>query len=301
MKSARFRVAVILINFNSSEHTLRCIASIRAQTASMEAVQIVVVDNASREEQFQALAHLERELGVTLVRSCLNTGFSGGNMLGTAHADAEFYYFLNNDCLFEEDCIGALLAHCDEHPQTVVCSGHQRHEDGRLRLNFSYFPSLFARLLGTGAARAIWPARYPAKSATYTEALEVPVLAGCSMFVRAEAFAEIGGFDTTYFLYSEEEDLARRLTDAGGRLVLVPGAGFVHLGGGSTPDRIEYLREYYISHLHYLSKYHNGLVVGLHRLLLTVKLLKRSPSLALFVARGAPMRYSLRHEQQIQL
>ncbi len=301
MKAARYRVAVILVNFNSSAHTLQCIASIRAQTRSLEPIQIVVVDNASRPEEFEALGPLADEPDMSLVRSRLNTGFSGGNMLGTAHADAEFYYFLNNDCLFEEDCIAALLAHCDANPKTVLCSGHQRHEDGRQRLNFGYFPSLLASVLGSGAARALNPERYPKKSATYTEDLTVPLLAGCSMFARAEAFAAIGGFDTTYFLYSEEEDLARRLTDAGGRVVLVPGARFLHLGGGSTPDKVEYLREFYISHLHYLSKHHSGLVAGLHRLALSVKLLKRSPGLALFVARGAPMRYSLRHAQQIQL
>lgn len=301
MQAHAFRVAVVLVNYNSSGHTLRCVEAIRAHTSRPEQVQIVVVDNASRREEYAALAALEDVPRMQVLRSRLNTGFSGGNMLGVAAADAEFYYFLNNDCLFEEDCIERLLAHCDAHPEVSMCSGVQRHEAGGERLNFGYFPSLFVSLFGSGLARVFWPASYPSKNGPLTQALQVPLLAGCSMFVRANAFARVGGFDTNYFLYSEEEDLARRLSALGGRVELIPGAGFLHSGGGSTPDRPEYLREFYISHSYYLEKFHGRIRCRLHQLLLGLKLLRRSVRLAAFVLRGAPQRYSLRHAQRMLL
>jgi N-acetylglucosaminyl-diphospho-decaprenol L-rhamnosyltransferase len=57
---------------------------------------------------------------------------------------------------------------------------------------------------------------------------------GAAMLVRLDAFDGVSGFDERFFLYSEETDLARRLSLAGWRCVLEPRAEVVHLGESST-------------------------------------------------------------------
>ena len=56
---------------------------------------------------------------------------------------------------------------------------------------------------------------------------------GAAMLVSAECLRDVGAWDESYFLYSEETDFALRAWDAGYRLVYVPAAHAVHLEGES--------------------------------------------------------------------
>jgi len=49
-----------------------------------------------------------------------------------------------------------------------------------------------------------------------------------AMLVRRQAALEIGGFDEDFFVYSDETDLCKRLTDAGWRILYVPSARALH-------------------------------------------------------------------------
>ncbi len=72
-----------------------------------------------------------------------------------------------------------------------------------------------------------------------TEIHEVESLAATAMLVRRAAFAEVGGFDPSFFLYGEDLDLCCRLRLAGWRLLAVPDVWAHHLGGASMPSSWE--------------------------------------------------------------
>jgi GT2 family glycosyltransferase len=48
------------------------------------------------------------------------------------------------------------------------------------------------------------------------------------MLVRREAALAIGGFDSDFFVYSDETDFCKRLGDAGWRILYVPSARAIH-------------------------------------------------------------------------
>lgn len=300
MERSRYEIAVILVNYNSSAHTLRCIETIRERTSAERRYQIVVVDNASEPADVAALASLVGEPDVTLVHSRLNTGFSGGNMQGVQVADAEYYFFLNNDCRLLDDCLGVLFAYLEAHADVALCSGEMFDEGMQYASNFGYFPSVGHALLGTGFERMRGRERMHKKRVRYDHALDVDLLAGASMFVRAQAFDAIGGFDTIYFLYCEEEDIALRLRTGGHGVRLVPGARFQHLRGGSTPDDPRYLREFYVSFAHYLRKHHSFVARVAFRAHWVVKNLRKHPALAWYCLCGPELRDSLRHRQRVR-
>jgi GT2 family glycosyltransferase len=82
--------------------------------------------------------------------------------------------------------------------------------------------------------------------------------AGAALLVRKEAWEEAGGFDETFFMYSEETDLCLRLRRLGWRIVLCPTSVFVHLGGASTAGVSgEMEREQLRSYLRFFAK-HRG-------------------------------------------
>ena len=309
MEKRKFQVAVILVNYNSSKYTIDCIQSIFKQSSSTTHFQVIVVDNNSEKEDFQRLEEVKGLENVTVFRSKLNVGFSGANMLGVQLASADYYYFLNNDCVILNDCLSILLDFMESHPHVGNCSGEMLISNDKYEYNFRNFPSLALKLLGSGLLRLLYPERFPDRHRRLEKPTRVDLVNGSSMFIRARPFEAIGGFDTNYFLYCEEEDIALRLYRAGYFTFLVPPARYKHFISRSTQSdgkiNLPFLKEFYISFFYYVSKnYGYG-----HRLAMRWfyifkigrKFYKNSDylRLAMFVAGGAHMKHSLRFKQKI--
>ncbi len=296
------KTAVVILNYNSAEHTLRCVAALRANTREMP--ELLVVDNASAPADREKLAPLARD-GVRLIQSGRNLGFSGGMMLGASQVHADYCLLLNNDCEFQNDVLAVLMDFMQAHPDAALCGTGMVDESGKPRSSFNYFPSLLHSFVGYGLSRLLHPQRYPDRRAQHAEPLQVPVVSGAAMFLRMSVFKELGGLDTGYFLYCEEEDYALRIHRAGWQTWLVPGARMMHVGGASSQGaelKPRLQQEFYISFCRYL-RLHYGPLYGLaYRLVLAMKLLKRALmgrapfSLVGFVLKGAPGAASLRHQ-----
>lgn len=303
----KFQVAVILINYNSSQYTLDCINSIRSQSSVR--YQIIVIDNNSRSSEFDKLSALREFKEVTLVRSKLNVGFSGANMMGVQVADADYYFFLNNDTILLNDCLSIFVSFMESHIQVANCTGEMFNEKNKHEYSFQYFPTLIIRLLGTGIFKKLSPHRFPDKRKRYEKPIRVDLVSGSAMFIRASYFEEIGGFDTNYFLYCEEEDIALRLSRQGYLTYLVPEAKYQHFESKSSVSdssiRLPYLKEFYISSLYYYTKNYNVLYRMAIQFLYFFKLLRKFYKniayvrLAFFVAGGAHLKHSLKFKQKI--
>src|SRR5258708_40281264 len=108
MTKRKYQVAVILINYNSSQYTLDCVETIFAKTSKELTFQIILIDNNSAPEESRKLERLASYADVQVFFGNINLGFSGANMAGVGLADAEYYYFLNNDCVLLNDCLEIL-------------------------------------------------------------------------------------------------------------------------------------------------------------------------------------------------
>jgi len=296
------KIAVVILNYNSADHTLRCLDALRARSSVLP--EIVVVDNASAPADRAKLASLARS-GIKLVDSGKNLGFSGGMMLGARHTQADYCLLLNNDCEFRNDVLGILQDFMQAHPEAALCGAAMLDESGQPRSSFNYFPSLWHSLFGYGLSRLLNPRRYPSRRARHTEPLEVDVVSGAAMFLRCSVLAELGGLDTGYFLYCEEEDYALRVRRAGWKTFLVPKAEIMHVGGASSQGaelKPRLQQEFYISFCRYLRLHYTPAYGFAFRLVTALKILKRaltgrvSFALVGFVLRGAPESASLRRQ-----
>lgn len=300
-------IAVILINFNSSEYTIQCVESIRGQTGEKVNYSIVIVDNHSEYADFEKLSVLKSLENIAFIRNQENVGYSTGNMAGVEKADARYYYFLNNDTILINDALSILFDFMEKKPAAGICSGQMYQEDGSLGINFNYFPDLKLKFLGSGLLRLFSRKEYPKKGIAYYSPLKVPLLNGSSLFVRKEAFNKIGGFDAAFFLYCEEEDLALRMKKAGYSCYLVPEARYIHYEGKSSSRdqgiNLRMIREFYISQ-HYLYRKHYGILASyLWRFSQFLRSIRKFyihfdyVRLAFFILLHPSMKYSLRNQQ----
>ncbi len=300
----RFAVAVTVLNYNAADMTCRCVASILKETDPVLDFRVVVVDNGSRPEENLA-AYDWGDPRVEFHPSRVNLGFAGGHQFALQFVRARYYFLFNNDGYLCNDAIRILHDFMEGHPEVALATGQCYDTNGRASASFNYEPSLARAVLGPGFLRRMHPARYPLRRAAYSCPIEVPMVTGSALFVRAEPFEALGGLDTRFFLYCEEEDLARSLKRKGGHIFLVPEARFCHLGGRASPRSQRLQREFYISFFYYLRKHHHRPYVFAFRALLLVKLLARALrgrvpwTLIWFVVRGAPERKSLRYDQRL--
>lgn len=302
--SDRHRIGVIVLNYNGAALTRACVESVLARTDQARDYAVLVVDNGSAPEDRAALAPLAELERVRVVTSRVNLGYGGGHAFGLQFLRAEQYLFLNSDCLFHNDVVSALAAFMDGNPCAGLASGITFDAAGGFRTNWHPAPHLAEILLGRSLMRRFRPRRYPDRRRVPDSPIEVEEVGGAALYVRAEAFFEVGGFDPFFFLYCEEEDLALRLRRAGWGVWVTPAARIEHAMRGSTPKDIAYRREFFISFFYYFRKHHAWPVGFAMRMLYALKLLRRvrresgAAALAWFVFKGANPSLSLRFRQR---
>ena len=268
-------VSFVILNFNSSLLTKKCIASIQ-EFMTDDNYEIIVVDNGSRPEEFALLDGQESE-SCHIVRMDVNTGFGTGNIMGASHAQGDYLCFLNSDVFLVEDCVTPLCRYLDSHPDAGCITPVQQKADGRRSRSFRHDTGIWHELVGDSIRERLFPKKYPPRDSILkksTEPVSVMQINGSFMLFPAKKFWAIGGFDTSIFLYYEEYDLAKRLQMKGWKRMVHPQYTFLHVHDASTSAiRKQALRENYVSKIYTYKKYHGGFTSLIFQTILTIQLL----------------------------
>lgn len=303
-----FDIAVILINYNSSEHSINCIRSIIEKTSKNLHYQIIITDNCSEKEDYFKLKSFCDEISIPnleLHRSNINSGFGGGNMFGVQFANAKYLAFVNNDTLLKNDCLSILKNALETNPNIGIAGAQAYKENGDFMISLDHFASPAREIIGRSFLEKINSAKYPKRKKLYKNPLQVNFVPGSFMFVRANDFFEIGGFDTTIFLYYEETDLCIRLAKNAKFAYLIPEAEFIHFHGASTGKSLAIKKELKISLLYIMRKHygffgHKAVMAFLIVKYFFSSILKpKNWSLFFLILTGAPLSESLKTKQKI--
>ena len=302
-----FDVAVILINYNSSQLSIDCINSIYEKTSRELNFQVIITDNCSENNDFENLKNFcdaSNLPNLTLLKNHINAGFGGGNMYGFKHANAKYLAFVNNDTLFINDCLTILKKELDNNLSIGIAGAQAYKEGNKFLISLDHFASPAREILGRGFLELINPKEYPKRKKKYTVPVKVNFVPGSFMFLRTEDFINAGGFDTQIFLYYEETDLCIRLQNIGKSAYLIPEAEFIHYHGASTEKSLAIKKELKISLLYIMKKHYGEWGYQSVRVFLLLKYgissLFKSKNRPLFglIWRGAPLQESLQYKQK---
>jgi N-acetylglucosaminyl-diphospho-decaprenol L-rhamnosyltransferase len=223
------RMTAVLVAWNTGTSLAACIDSVRESARRAdETIQVVVVDNASRD---LAVDDLRFEAGDVVVRNTLNAGYGVAASQGIARADAPWILLVNPDLTVEADFVRALLSAADQAAPTVATLVPE--------LRFSAQPDV-VNSRGVTVDEIGVPAEIDAGEPVRTGAApSVPVLGGTSgcCLLRSEHVRELGGPEPAFFAYLEDVDLALQLCCAGYEAIFVPDAIAFHEGSASTGRR----------------------------------------------------------------
>lgn len=213
------QVTAVVVAFDSAHALPACLDAL-----AREAVPAIVVDNASTDGS----SGLARARGATVLVNPRNEGYGRGNNRGVEAASTPFVLIVNPDVAVGQGSIEALLDAAHRHPDAAIIAPAIVEPDGRV---FFQPRSLLAPYLTNPSGPLIVP---------QGEAC-VPFVSGACFLVRRELFRQLGGFDENIFLFFEDDDLCRRVADAGRSILYVPQAKVGHLRGKSAapaPGRI---------------------------------------------------------------
>jgi GT2 family glycosyltransferase len=233
----RADVSAVYVNYNTIELLRQSIRSLR-EVAGREGhrVEVIVVDNASREQEREAL----RAAGdISLVEMERNAGFGAACNAGAEHASAPLLWFTNTDTLFDHRfSIKQVMEHFASHRRCGAASPLLVHADGSVQESQVAPDLTVGWAVREGIGRSLRRGRHgdvrQRLDALSRPGGHVDVAVAAALFVRANAFQAIGGFDEAFFMYLEDSDLCRRLRAAGWTVDWPVGGAATHLSGGST-------------------------------------------------------------------
>jgi len=300
-------VSIISINYNNSKLTVDFVQSVIKHTPSSITYEIIIVDNCSKIEDYNNLQQLlvKFNSGLKIIRSNINSGFGGGNMLGVQHAKGKYLAFINNDILFTEDCLSSLKSFMENNANTGVVTPQQLNRYKEPTSCFDYFHGIRKELFGRWMVE-LTSKKVKREAKLYQETVCADFIQGCFMFFDAQKFAIIGGFDTNVFLYYEEMDICFRLKQKGYTSCLYPATTFIHLHGESTANNYLIKKELQLSKLYIIKKNNHYLKYSIIRLFILIKYLFKSIikpkywSLYLSVLTSKYLENSLKQKQKIE-
>ncbi len=207
---------IIIVNYNTREKVLGCLASVFSSLP--HGGQVWVVDNGSSDGSYQAI---EKEFPqVNLIRSENNRGFGAGANLAAIQAKKEFLIFLNPDTTVENGWIEALLGPFLADPKVGLTTSKilllNRPNQINACGNAVHFTGItLCRGLGLNKAE-------------FDRLEEVAAVSGAALAARREIFSRLNGFDEDMFLYMEDTDLSWRVWLSGMSCVFVPKSVVFH-------------------------------------------------------------------------
>lgn len=220
-------VAIVIVAYQSADVIDDLLDSIPQAVRGLTA-HVVVVDNGSTDGTAD---HVSSRPDVRLVRSS-NRGFSAGINLGIRSAPcAQAVLVLNADTRLTPSSVAPLLDALRQ-PGIGIAAPIIRAQDGRLIHTLRKEANLAGAL---GLARIGFTAysEYLTSPVDYASEHTVAWATGAALCMSRECYESVGGWDESFFLYSEETDFCLRARDLGFETLFVPSAEVIHLEGQS--------------------------------------------------------------------
>ena len=188
---------------------------------------------------------------VDVVVNAAPRGFGANHNAAFARREAEHFAVLNPDLRLPQDPFRVLLpALRDAHVGAVA--PRIVDPDGAPEDHARAFPTpvtILSKLAGS---------RPRVRGAAPGVPFRADWIAGMFMLFRSEAFAAVGGFDESYFLYYEDVDLCARLAKAGMRVEVHPAATAVHAARRDSHRNPRFL----LWHLNSMARFFGKRLVG---------------------------------------
>ena len=254
-------VSIVIVGHNSRREVEACLSSIYVQDLYKSGrVDIIFIDAGSTDDSAHVVAELDA--GIRLVPTHRNLGFSRGNNWALRIARGRYVLLLNPDTEIAPHALDCMVTYLDEHPEVGVVAPQLVFADGTTQSSRRRFPEPVTALVESLRWQR-WLNWLPIVQRFYMNDRDENVrqnvdwAVGAALLVRRDVLYRVGLFDESFFMYSEETDLCRRVRQAGWRIVYLPEARVIHHEGKSSQHNLRARNvRFHGSRIRYYAKHH---------------------------------------------
>lgn len=261
------RVAIVILNYNSSSDCAKCISYIKQQQNCD--YEIIVVDNCSKMEDVEQLRILCAEEDCTLLENKENKGYNTGNNVGLRYAAEKAYEYaliINPDMeLIQTDYLALMTNKMQENIQIVVVASdivttegvHQNPmlPDGNWLHQFGWIKGIFKRGKKNADSYDFID--------NYKESHYCHKVSGCCFLIRMSFLKAINFFDEYPFLYCEEAILGQQVQAAKHKMYYMANIQAIHRHISSEKgDPIARFKHWKRSRVYFFEQYSNDSWLG---------------------------------------
>jgi len=245
------KISIVILNYNGLKDTLDCLDSLSKLNKDGLDVEIIVVDNDSKDGSKLALSKLKN---INLIINKKNLGYSAGNNRGIDLAvsrKADLVLLLNNDTIVDQDFLiytkKAIKSFDIISPKIYFAKGYEYHKS-------RYIKDDLGKVIWYAGANIDWDNILgkhlgvdKVDKRQHDKQKNIESATGACMLIKREVFEKIGNFDEKYFLYLEDMDFSVRAAKAGFKIGYEPSAIIWHKNASSSGGSGSELQDYYIT------------------------------------------------------
>lgn len=232
--SSNIDISIVIVNYKSWGDLYNCLKSIKDTNIVTLKLEVIIVDNCSNDGNF--FDFKKRFSNFKFIVNTGNNGFANGCNLGARNAIGKYLFFLNPDTIVNKDSIVKMFAFLEKNANCGIVSCNQRNTNGSYEKNIRFFPDLETLF---GFFRVINKRNLIKKIKKDSHVIYPDWVSGAIVFISQSWFDKIKGWNEDYWMYFEDVDLSKKVTDLGGKICLLTNTEIIHNHGGSSRINIK--------------------------------------------------------------
>lgn len=192
---------------------------------------MVYVDNCSTDGSVEFIRTNYPQ--VTIIQNKQALGFGENNNKGVLASHGEYIAIINPDIVLQENSLSEICDYAVGHTDVGIIVPQLLNPNGSLQYSVRRYITLgklVARELthGKDSSNNKEVSNYLCKDIDYNQTQEIDWAIGAAFFMKRNVYAELGGFDTDYFLYMEDEDMCLRSWKLKRPVIYYPKSKMIH-------------------------------------------------------------------------
>jgi len=238
------KVDIIVVNWNAAALTLQAITPYVNYSGPQISCNVIVVDNASTDN---SLVVFKNKIDKVIV-NIENVGFGKACNQAFKDSNADYILLLNPDTISQPIVLEKLVEFLEKNPEYGITGPCQVDANQKTLKTCGRFPTFKTALFEIFGLSKIWPQIFtPAPIMTdwdHRESKDVDHVMGSYMLIKKSVLDKVGFMDDKYFVYMEDIDLSKRISETGFKTFYNNEYTIFHEGGG-TGEKLKDYRLFY--------------------------------------------------------
>lgn len=229
-----------------------------AECALRSAELLYVIDN-SPEETLRDVVESMNDPRV-LYRHVENRGYGAAHNVAIRDAmsrGSDFHLVVNPDVWWHGDVVGKMVDFMRENPDVALMGPKVYYPDGMLQYTVRMLPTPFDLILKRFLPKKISERRmrrYLLEEADHSRPFRCSYLQGSFMLFRMSELKDVGLFDERFFMYPEDIDISRRISESYDALYW-PEVSVIHEHAAASRTNRKMLKIHIVNMIRYFNKW----------------------------------------------